>query len=283
MHHDIFDVTAQDFQSIVAQGSITKPVLVVFWSSQCTICPTLLMNIEQLQGQHNNAFAIAKVNCDTEQPLVQHFSIKSVPTAYLFVNGQAADGFAGEQSMGTLEAFIQKHLPDPALALLADTQTLFAQGQLDEAKATILQAQKLSPEDNQIKLTLAQIYLALGEFESAKPILNAIPMADQNMIYHSLVSELELAEQSAQTPEIKALEAALETAEDKQAIQYQLAVQYHQAKRYQEALHLLYEVLSHTLDYEQGNAKKTMLDLLATIDDAALVSQYRRKLYSLLY
>ena len=283
MHHDIFDVTAQDFQSIVAQGSITKPVLVVFWSSQCTICPTLLMNIEQLQGQHNNAFAIAKVNCDTEQPLVQHFSIKSVPTAYLFVNGQAADGFAGEQSMGTLEAFIQKHLPDPALALLADTQTLFAQGQLDEAKATIFQAQKLSPDDNQIKLTLAQIYLALGEFESAKPILNAIPMADQNMIYHSLVSELELAEQSAQTPEIKALEAALETAEDKQAIQYQLAVQYHQAKRYQEALNLLYSILCNDIGYENGDAKKTMLDLLATIDDAALVSQYRRKLYSLLY
>jgi len=283
MHHDIFDVTAQDFQSIVAQGSINKPVLVIFWSSQCTICPTLLMNIEQLQGQHANAFTIAKVNCDMEHPLVQHFNIKSVPTAYLFVNGQAADGFAGEQSMPTLDTFIKKHLPDPALALLADTQTLFAQGQLAEAKATILQAQTLSPDDNQIKLTLAQVHLALGEFEAAKPILMAIPMADQNMIYHSLMSELELAEQSSQTPEITALEAELLNAEDKLPIQYQLAIQYHQAKRYQEALHLLYEVLRHEISYEQGDAKKTMLDLLATIDDAALVSAYRRKLYSLLY
>lgn len=283
MQTDIFNVTAQDFQAVVAQGSISKPVMVIFWSSQCNICPTLLPVIEQLQREHANGFSIAKVNCDTEHPLVQHFDIKSVPTVYMFVNGQAVDGFAGEQTASVMNDFITKHLPDPALALLADTQTLFAQGKIEEAKTTILQAQKISPDDNQIKLTLAQIYLALGEFENAKPILNAIPMADQNMIYHSLISELELAEQSAQTPEITALETALETAEDKQSIQYQLAIQYHQAKRYKDALHLLYSLLCKDLGYENGDAKKTMLDLLATIDDAALVSEYRRKLYSLLY
>ena len=78
----------------------------------------------------------------------------------MFVNGQAVDGFAGEQTASFMNEFINKHLPDPALALLADAQTLFAQGNIEEAKATILQAQKISPEDNQIKLTLAQIYLA---------------------------------------------------------------------------------------------------------------------------
>ena len=283
MQTDIFDVTAQDFQAIAAQGSINKPVMVVFWSSQCNICQSLLPVIQQLQREHLNGFTLAKVNCDTEHPLVQHFDIKSVPTVYMFVNGQAVDGFAGEQTTDFINQFINKHLPDPALALLADSQTLFAQGKIEEAKATILQAQQLSPKDNQIKLALAQIYLALGAFESAKPILATIPMADQNMIYHSLVSELELAEQSAQTPEITALEEALSNTDDIQPIQYQLAIQYHQAKRYKEALNLLYSILCKDLGYENGDAKKTMLDLLATVDDAALVSEYRRKLYSLLY
>jgi len=283
MQTDIFNVTAQDFQAVVAQGSINKPVMVIFWSSQCHICPALLPVIEQLQREHANGFSIAKINCDTEHALVQHFDIKSVPTAYMFVNGKAVDGFAGEQTASVINEFITKHLPDPALILLADTQTLFAQGNIEEAKATILQAQKINPDDNQIKLTLAQIYLALGEFENAKLILTAIPMADQNMIYHSLMSELELAEQSAQTPEITALEEALQSADDTQPIQYQLAIQYHQAKRYKEALNLLYSLLCKDLGYEGGDAKKTMLDLLATVDDAGLVSEYRRKLYSLLY
>lgn len=283
MQADIFDVTAQDFQTVIAQGSVNKPVLAIFWSSKCNICQSLLPVLEQLQREHANGFTLARINCDTEQAIVQHFDIKSVPTAYMFVNGQGVDGFAGEQTLDFMNEFIKKHLPDPALALLTDAQTLFAQGSLAEAKATILQAQNISPEDNQIKLALAQIYLGLGEFENAKPILATIPMADQNMIYHSLISELELAEQSSQTPEISALEAALETAEDKQAVEYQLAIQYHQAKRYTEALSLLFALLSNDLGYENGDAKKTMLDILATVDDAALVSQYRRKLYSLLY
>ena len=79
------------------------------------------------------------------------------------------------------------------------------------------------------------------------------------------------------------LEEALENTDDKQPIQYQLAIQFHQAKRYKEALNLLYSILCNDIGYENGDAKKTMLDLLATIDDAALVSEYRRKLYSLLY
>jgi len=283
MQADIFDVTAQNFQAVIAQGSVNKPVLVVFWSSQCTICKSLLPLLEQLQREHANSFTLARVNCDTEHQIAQHFEIKGVPTVYMFVNGQGVDGFTGEQTTDFINDFINKHLPDPALSLLADAQTLFAQGNLAEAKATILQAQQLSPEDNQIKLALAQIYLALGEFENTKPILAAIPMADQNMIYHSLISELELAEQSSQTPEISALETALLTAENKQPLQYQLSIQYHQAKRYKEALNLLYELLCKDLGYDNGEAKKTILDILATIDDAALVSEYRRKLYSLLY
>ena len=283
MQADIFDVTVQDFQTIIAQGSVNKPVLAVFWSSQCTICGALLPLLEQLQREHANGFTLAKINCETEQQIVQHFEIKSVPTVYMFVNGQGVDGFAGEQTTDFINNFIKKYLPDPALALLGDAQTLFAQGKLGEAKATIIQAQKLSPEDNQIKLATAQIYLALGEFENAKPILAAIPMADQNMIYHNLMSELQLAEQSAQTPEITALENALMDAADKQPIQYQLAIQYHQAKRFSEALALLYSLLCHDLGYENGDAKKTMLDILASVDDTTLVSEYRRKLYSLLY
>ena len=283
MQADIFDVTAQDFQTVIAQGSVNKPVLVAFWSSQCTLCQSLLPLLEQLQREHANGFTLAKVNCDTEHQIVQHFEIKSVPTVYMFVNGQGVDGFAGEQTPAFINDFINKHLPDPSMALLGDAQTLFAQGNLEEAKSTIIQAQKLNATDNQIKLALAQIYLALGEFENAKPILAEIPMADQNMIYHSLISELELAEQSSQTPEITALEADLLNAEDKLPIQYQLSIQYHHVKRYQEALNLLYSLLSKDLGYENGDAKKTMLDILATIDDAALVSEYRRKLYSLLY
>ena len=283
MQANSYDVTVSTFPEIIIEGSKTKPVLVLFWSPQCSVCSTLLPLLNKLHNENNQAFVLARINCDNEQQIVSHFGVQSVPSVFMFVDGQGVDGFAGEQTEEFIRLFVQKHTPDPAVELLHQGQTLFAQGSLIEAKEKIVEAHKLAPENNEINLALAQVYLAADDFETAKPILNNIPMKDQNMIYHSLVSQLELALQSAQTPEISALELQLKTASDKTAIEYQLAIQYNQVNRNSDALALLYKILSTDLGYENGDAKKSMLDLLAIIDDLALVSEYRRKLYSLLY
>lgn len=283
MHTNNHDITVSTFPSIIIEGSKVKPVLVVFWSPQSEPCNTLLPLLEKLHTENAQAFTLARINCDEEQQIVNHFGVKSVPSVFMFIDGQGVDGFAGEQSEEFIRTFISKHTPDQSQVLLHEGQTLFAQGQLTQAKAKIIEATRMAPDNNDIKLALAQIYLAMDQHEDAKPILNMMPMADQNMIYHSLVSQLKLAQQSAQTPEITALEKQLESAPDKMAIEYQLAIQYNHANRNQEALALIYKLLVNNLDYDNGSAKKTMIDILATIDDSVLVGEYRRKLYSLLH
>ncbi|PKF61015.1 co-chaperone YbbN [Psychromonas sp. psych-6C06] len=281
------DVNVSTFPQVILEGSKEKPVLVIFWSQQCPICCELLPLIDKIHAEDDQAFVVARINCDVEQQIVNHFGVQSVPSVFMFIDGKGADGFAGEQTEQFIREFIAKHTPDQALTLLQQGQTLFAQGDVEEAKTIILQALQSCNNDNEnihdIKLALAQIYLALGEFESAEPLLQAIPMASQNMIYHSLMSQLELAKQSSQTPEITALEEKLDSAQDKAPIQYQLAVQYNQVNRNSEALTLLYHILLTDLNYAEGDVKKTFLDILATTDDPKLVSEFRRKLYSLLY
>ncbi|WP_413698957.1 tetratricopeptide repeat protein [Psychromonas sp. KJ10-10] len=293
------DVTVSTFPPLILEGSKQKPVLVIFWSQQCPICNALLPIIDKIHAQDEQAFVVARINCDTEQEIVNHFGVQSVPSVFMFVDGKGVDGFAGEQTEAFISEFINKHTPDQILTLLQQGQTLFAQGEIEQAKQILLEALKLAQSDtdlkgtvknenyNDIKLALAQIYLALGEFENASPLLESIPMADQNMIYHSLISQLELAKQSSQTPEITSLEAELESAEkeskDEMPIKHKLAIQYNQANRNSEALALLYSILLVDLNYEDGETKKTFMDILATIEDAKLVSEYRRKLYSLLY
>ncbi|GLS92356.1 thioredoxin [Psychromonas marina] len=285
------DVSVSTFPQIILEGSKEKPVLVVFWSQQCPVCCELLPLLDKIHAEDDQAFVIARINCDVEQQIVNHFGVQSVPSVFMFIDGQGADGFAGEQTEEFIRTFIKKHTPDQSLLLLQQGQTLFAQGEIENAKTIILQALQSCAADNvnynDIKLALAQIYLALGDFERATPILEKIPMAAQNMIYHSLMSQLELAKQSSQTPEITALEQSLENTPndcvEKTQIEYQLALQYNQANRNSEALALLYNILLADMNYEEGEAKKTLLDILATIDDPKLVSEYRRKLYSLLY
>ena len=180
-----YDVSVANFQEIILEGSKEKPVMVVFWSPKSPVCVSLLPTLDKLHQQFEQRFVLARINCDTEQQIVSHFGVQSVPSVFMFIDGQGVDGFAGEQPEAFVKEFIEKHLPNPADTLLQKGQTLFAQGQLDEAKAAILSASQLSPENNDIKLALAQVYLGLGDHEGAKPLLDSIPKADQNMIYHS--------------------------------------------------------------------------------------------------
>lgn len=277
------DVTVSTFQQIIIEGSKQQPVLVVFWSPQSPECLKILPLIEKLHNENSQSFSLAKINCDNEQQIVSHFGVQSVPSIFMFKDGQGIDGFAGEQTEEFIRTFINKHTPDASLALLQQGQTLYAQGKLEEAKSVLIEANKISTEQSDIKLALAQVYLALGEHESTTNILQTIAMNDQNMIYHSLVSQLQLALKSAQTPEIAALESELESDKDNLNLQYKLARHYSDVKRNSEALALLYNILLKDLNHENGEAKKSLLQILANNDDAALVSEYRRKLYSLLY
>ncbi|MGL4507618.1 MAG: tetratricopeptide repeat protein, partial [Aeromonas sobria] len=81
--------------------------------------------------------------------------------------------------------------------------------------------------------------------------------------------------------ELRALEARHAEQPDDFALTQELAVQYHQAGRQEEALSLLLEILKRDLAF--GDARKTYLDILATMGSTAAAQNYRRKLYSLLY
>ena len=95
------------------------------------------------------------------------------------------------------------------------------------------------------------------------------------------MAALELAEQAADSPEIQALESKLSQDPDNGLLKQELAIQYSQAGRKDEALELLLSVLRRDLAF--GEAKKIYLDILATMAGEPTASHYRRQLYTLLY
>ena len=91
-----------------------------------------------------------------------------------------------------------------------------------------------------------------------------------------------MAQQAADSPEIRELERQLALAPDNMELQQQLAVQYHAVQRSADALALLYAILQRDLNF--GESKKLFLDILAVLPKGdATAGAYRRKLYSLLY
>ena len=281
MSANIKPVTIENVRELLEQ-SFSQPVLFYFYSERSPACLNLGPVLQRIAQSYPDALTLAVVDCDQEQQLAAHFGVRSVPTVLFIKEGQPVDGFAGEEPEQAILQRLSAFLPKPEDMLLQQALPLLEQQNWTEAYPLLKQANELAVERVDIRLQLALVQVELGQLEAAEKALATVLMADQDALYQSVKARLELAQQAADSPEVKALEQALAADPSNKELQQQLAVQYHQVQRSAEALALLFEILKQDLNF--GEAKKLYLDILATLPKGEpLASSYRRKLYSLLY
>lgn len=281
MSANIKPVTIENVRELL-ELSFAQPVLFYFYSERSPACLNLGPVLQRIAQNYPDALTLAVVDCDQEQQLAAHFGVRSVPTVLFIKEGQPVDGFAGEEPEQAILQRLSAFLPKPEDMLLQQATPLLEQQNWTEAYPLLKEANELASDRVDIRLQLALVQVELGQLEAAEKALATVLMADQDALYHSVKARLELAQQAADSPEVKALELALTTDPDNKELQQQLAVQYHQVQRSAEALALLFEILKQDLNF--GEAKKLYLDMLATLPKGEpLASSYRRKLYSLLY
>ncbi|MFM2480039.1 tetratricopeptide repeat protein [Celerinatantimonas sp. YJH-8] len=279
----IIDINMENAKSILIDRSFEHPVVIDFWADWCEPCKTLMPLLEKLANEYQGAFTLARINADELQPLVGQFGVRSLPTVMIMKEGQPVDGFAGAQPEGNIRDILNKYLPKPEDLKLDEAHQLAEQGDTAGALRLTKEAWELAPDRSDVHFAYIAALLEQGKTPEAKALLDKTKLEDQQSEYHALVSQLELLEQAADTPEIRALEAQLQSDPDNVSLQVQLAVQYRQSNRNEEALELLLKLLQKDLESDGGNAKKVFLDIVNTLNGDPLASKYRRRYFSLLY
>ncbi len=282
MQANIVDISLDNFQAEILEGSMQHPVMVTFWAPSHGESVALLATLEKLAQEFAGQFVLAKINCEVDQAIAMQFGVQALPTTAMFVNGQPCDGFAGNQEESEVRAILQKHLPDEAELLLQQGQSQVDDQAYDQAIVTLKQVLTLKPELAPAQLLLAKAHIALGHVVEAQALTEQIKLVDQDALYHSVVAQIELAKAAADTPEIRALEAQMAAAPNAE-LSHDLAIQYSQVNRVEDALALLYPLLQKDMNSLEGKVKQTFMDILATHSSDPAASAYRRKLYSLLY
>jgi len=266
------------------EQSATVPVLFYFWSERSPHCQELTTVLESLAAQYNGQFILAKVDCDAEQMLASQFGLRAIPTVYLFQNGQPVDGFQGPQPEEAIRALLDKVLPREEELKAQQAMQLIEEGNHADALPLLKDAWQLSNQNSEIALLLAQTQIALNRSDDAEAVLKTIPLQDQDTRYQGLIAQIELLKQAADTPEIQLLQQQVEQNPADAQLATQLALQFHQVGRNEEALELLLGHLRKDLTAADGQARKMLQEILAALGTGdALASKYRRQLYSLLY
>ncbi|NCH73943.1 co-chaperone YbbN [Cronobacter sakazakii] len=280
---NIINLSEANLHQILEQ-SMTVPVLFYFWSDRSQHCQQLTPVLEKLANQYQGQFILAKVDCDNEQAIAAQFGLRAIPTVYLFSQGQPVDGFQGPQPEEAIRALLDKVLPREEELKAQEAMALMQEGKNAEALPLLKEAWQMSNQASEIGLLLAQAQIALNRSEDAEAVLKTIPLQDQDTRYQSLVAQIDLLKQAADTPEIQQLQQQVQQHPDDAQLASQLALQLHQVGRNEEALELLFEHLKKDLSAADGQARKMFQEILAALGTGdALASKYRRQLYSLLY
>ena len=199
----IVDITVENFQQIIIEASQDKLVLIDFWADWCEPCKDLMPILEKLAGEYSQHLILAKVDCEAQQEVAAQFGIRSLPTVMVVQNGQPVDGFAGVQPEQQIREMLAKYLPNPEDDLLATAGKAIQQGDYAEALPAAKEALALNPDNVNAKYMLIDCYIETGSIDTAKALLEEIKLVDQDSRYKSLAGKIEVAEQAADTPEVR--------------------------------------------------------------------------------
>ncbi|WP_413723656.1 tetratricopeptide repeat protein [Sodalis sp. RH16] len=279
----LVEIDETNLQQTLEQ-SLSQPVLFYFWSERSQHCQQLTPVIDRLALEFAGQFILAKVDCDAQQQVAAQFGLRAIPTLYLFKDGQPLDGLQGPQSEEVIRELLLRALPDPAELKMTEAGALMDQGAYGEALPLLKEAWQMSKQSSESGLLLAETYIHLKRIDDAQAVLDVFPLQDKDTRYQGLLAQIDLMKQAANTPEMQQLQLQVQNAPDDAALAVQLALQLHQVGRNEEALELLLGHLRKDLAAAEGEARKTMMDILSALGTGdALAGKYRRKLYSLLY
>ena len=281
----IHNVSMQNFQNLVLENSMNKPVLVDFWADWCQPCQTIMPMLAKLAEEYAGKFELAKVNADAEQELAAHFGIKSLPTMKLFFKGQIVDERMGAVPESDIREMLDKHMVSESDQFIQAATMAYQQGHTEQALEMLNQALARDPDNAELKISIAQMVHAQGDSTSALTLLDSLD-EDGNKIEQAvkLRAEINLATQLADLPALDEIEQRLsQNPADLEAL---LQKSRHLLARgeYDDAMECLLAIMRNDRSFEDDAGRTGLLEIFDLLGgEHPSVQKYRRKLFTLLH
>ncbi|WFF40581.1 tetratricopeptide repeat protein [Salinicola endophyticus] len=279
----IVDVTLDNFQQVVLEGSMQRPVLLQSWADWCEPCKNLKPILEKLAHEYAGAFVLAKLDIEAYPQIASQLGVRSVPDVKLIAQGQLYDQFQGALPEKQVREWLGKYIEAPADAAESPeemAQAALASGDTQTAQAIYQELIQQYPDYHDYQVDLAGVLVAAGQSQDAKQILDNLPPEHRDSPKaRGVRARIEFGEEAPSAAEIEALGER----EDSEA-RFQRALRAVADGDYERGLEGLLALMKADRAYADDAARKTLLRVFDALGaEHPLTVTYRRRLFAMLY
>ena len=171
----MIDITLENFQSELVEGSTPIPVLLDIWAEWCGPCKQLGPVLEKLEAEYAGRFRLAKLDADAvpqiSTQLSEMFGVRSIPFCVMFKDGQPVDGFVGALPAEKIREFLDKHVPAAAELEAAEEEDAamqaMAEGDIEGALEKLAHAVATDPANDDARFDFVKLLLQEGRTDEA--------------------------------------------------------------------------------------------------------------------
>jgi putative thioredoxin len=302
----MIDITLENFQAELIDGSMNTPVLLDIWAEWCGPCKQLGPVLEKLEVEYDGRFSLAKLDADKvpqiSQQLSEMFGVRSIPFCVMFKGGQPVDGFVGAIPADEIRTFLDKHVPPAEELAAADAEEAahdaLAEGDTEGALEKLQHAVATDPANDDARFDYVKLLLQEGRADDAKvafaPVIAKTALVRRFDALQRWMAAIDFAAppvgELRQTAEFDALIAANKRDFDARFGRTQVLMA---EQRWTDAMDELLDILMRDKSWNEELARKTYVAILDIIEPLKVkvadgqipptdptVSTYRRRLSS---